>query len=553
MSAKVDQALAALRLGQPERAERLLANVLRKAPHDLEALILLSGARARQGRLDDAVALLRRAAKGNPDNAEAQYNLGIAWGELGSVDQSIACYRNALRIDPHHLQACGNLGATLLALKRWHDALSVLQEGSRHHAGNSALLGNMGVALKEMGCADAAIHAFRQAICLEPGEPYLRANLGLTLQQLGHLDEAIDSFRTAVSLDPQPHYRSLLALALYEKGEVEAAIRTTREAIALCPDDPDLHANLGMMLLASGRFAEGWAEREFRPGMRRPHPDRPWTDAPFWKGESLAGKAILVHAEQGLGDTLQFSRYLPLLTKMQAEVTFACQATLIPLVSSLGDDIRIVIKPPETERFDFQVALLSLPYRLGTDASNVPCDVPYLAVAPAAIESWRRRIHGRGLAVGISWQGNPEFVGDRERSIPLHEFAPLAEIPGVSLISLQRGAGVEQIGKVAFGHRIMAPLDPNDVGPNAATETAALVMNCGLVVTSCTMVAHLAGALARPVFVALRQVPDWRWLLAGDDSAWYPTARLFRQQSARDWSGVFGRIAAEISVRAAGA
>jgi tetratricopeptide (TPR) repeat protein len=551
IAGKLDQALAALQLGEQGRAERLLLNVLRSSPRRLEALVLLSRIRARQGRLDDAAALLQRAGQNRPDDADAQYNLGVAWGELDSHDHAIVCYRNALRADPHHLDASNNLAATLIAVSRWSEALPVLQDGLKHHPNDAALLGKIGVALKETGRVDEAIRIYHRAISIKPREASIHANLGLALQELGRLDEAIASFRRALSLGPETHTRSLLALALYENGQVDAAIETMRQATALCPQDPELHANLGMMLLAKGQFGEGWAEREYRAARQRPHTDRPWVEAPFWKGEALAGRSILVHAEQGLGDTLQFARYLPLLAARKAAVTFACQAALIPILRSLAGNIRIVARPHADERFDFQAALLSLPGRFGTGQSNVPNKVPYLAIEDAAVACWRERIKGRGLAVGISWQGNPEFVGDRERSIPLQEFAPLADISALRLISLQKGAGADQITKVPFASRIAAPLDPQDVGPEAIIDTAAVMMSCDLIVTSCTMTAHLAGALARPVLVALRHIPDWRWLLAGDESAWYPTARLFRQPRPRDWQDVFARIAAEVRARVA--
>jgi hypothetical protein len=325
------------------------------------------------------------------------------------------------------------------------------------------------------------------------------------------------------------------------------AIETLRTAIRVSPEREDIRGNLGMVLLLTGNLREGWAEYQFRSDLRRYQADRPAIAAPRWQGEPLAGKRILVYAEQGLGDTLQFVRYLPLVVELGAEVTFEVQPTLIPVLQSFADTVDIVARYDGTATFDYQSPLLSLPHWLGTTLATIPDKVPYLFVEEARIARWRERIGSHGLKVGIAWQGTPTFVGDRGRSIPLGMFAPLAAIPDVRLISLQKHPGAEQIVAVPFGSRIETPLNADDLAPDALLDTAAVMMNCDLIISSCTMIAHLAGALARPLYVALRRVPDWRWLMDRDDSPWYPTARLFRQQREGDWADVFARIGAAVA------
>lgn len=562
---RINEALAALQRGEDARAEQLLKKLLRKMPRHLDALIILGAVCGRQGRYSEAATLFERAVKNHPDNAEAHYNMGLAVGHLGFHDRALECYQRALAADPRHLNTHNNLAAELLASDRCEEALRHLKQALAYHPDDPQLLGKFGLALKETGCYDDAIAAFRRAIRIVPDDPVSHANLGLVLRHVGRLDEAIDCFRRAIALNPRPapHHHDL-GLTLYESGQSDAAIKCMRQAIALSAEplefraegvrqaialdaEPsEFRANLGVVLLAEGKFREGWAEREHRLPLRSPLSDRPWIDAPFWKGEPLAGKSILVHAEQGLGDSLQFVRYLPFLSEMGAAVTFTVQPVLIPLLKHLAGKITLVPTHDAGARFDFQALLLSLPHRFGTDLSNIPNTVPYIAVDGAKIAYWRERIGRWGFKVGISWQGNPKFIGDAGRSIALREFEPLSNMPGVRLISLQKNPGAGQIAAAPFGGRIETPLDPDDIRPEAMVDTAGVMMNCDLVISSCTMNAHLAGALARPLFVALRRVPDWRWLVKREDCPWYPTARLFRQEQEGDWASVCARIAAAV-------
>lgn len=515
-------------------------------PRHFDALIALGALRGERGRFADAATLFERAAKVFPDNADAHYNLGVSLTHLGSKERAIDCYRNALRAEPRHLNACSNLAAQLLVLDRPSEALRCVEQGLAHHPGNRHLLSKRGAALKELGRIDEAIQVFRQVVQSQPNDSLGHGNLGLALRAAGRLDEAIASLERAVSLDPTiAAHLSDLGVALSECGRLDDALKRLRRAVELDPKDAEFRENLGLTLLLKGDLEEGWTHYEYRHHLERHRSRRPAIDAPVWQGEPLAAKSILVYSEQGFGDTIQFVRYLPLLAATGAAVTLMVQPELIALLSDLSGSVAIVPTGKVLSGFDFLCALLSLPYAFGTTRSSIPADVPYLSVDKTLVGRWRQRIGDKGFKIGIAWQGNPSFVGDRGRSIPLHEFAPLAAIPGVRLIALQKGFGAEQVAAVDFRARIEV-LDE----PRTFADTAAVMMNLDLIVSSDTSVAHLAGALARRVFVALRHVPDWRWLFEGDDSPWYPTAQLFRQRTMGDWADVFARIATEVRAKA---
>jgi Flp pilus assembly protein TadD len=391
-ASNIEQAFAAMRLGQADRVVRLLERALREAPKNFEALTLLAGLRGQQGRFSDAAALFERAVAVRPDSAETQYNLGVALTHLGSRERAIACYRNALRSNPRHLDACNNLAAELLTLKRAEEALTVLQKGLLYHPANAVLINKLGVALKDTGAIDEAIAKMRQAVLLMPSNATIHANLGVALREASRFDEAVESLRRAVTITAhEADFHNNLALALHYNGQLDTAIESAERAVALKPERSDYRSNLGMMLLTRGDFHRGWGEYEHRDALVRPDPERSPCDAPFWKGEPIAGKRILVHAEQGLGDTLQFARYLPPLAEMQAQVTFAVQPALTCLLEALAEQIKIVARTSELPSFDFQIAVGSLPLRFGTELNSIPSAVPYVSVKTSAIAEARER------------------------------------------------------------------------------------------------------------------------------------------------------------------
>jgi len=318
-----------------------------------------------------------------------------------------------------------------------------------------------------------------------------------------------------------------------------------REALRLKPDYPDAHLNRALCWLQAGQFEQGWAEYEWRWRCRGVN--RPSFSQPPWSGEPLAGRTILVYAEQGLGDTFEFIRYAPLIKRRGGLVVFECQPQLMPLLSRCPGVDRLVPKGSQVPEFQAHSALLSLPWALRTTVTTVPSEVPYLYADPALVAQWRGELAPLGgYRIGINWQGNPQYKGDRHRSIPLDCFTPLAELPGVRLIGLQKGLGTEQLA--ASGERLgIVDLSGRlDEAAGAFMDSAAVLMNLDLFVTSDTAVAHLAGALGVPTWLALPWSADWRWMDLRPDSPWYPTMRLYRQAEPGNWQTVFRRMADEL-------
>ena len=267
---------------------------------------------------------------------------------------------------------------------------------------------------------------------------------------------------------------------------------------------------------------------------------------PTWRGEDLSGCRLLVFSEQGLGDVIQFARYLPLLAERNCKIAFLAPAKLARLLRLSIHAIEVVSKLSDVQGVDFQVALMSLPHQFNTEPSSIPNKVPYLKAEPKLEARWRARIGTRGFRIGIAWQGNPSTKIDEGRSVPLEEFVPLAGIPGIRLISLQKHVGLNQLACLPTDVKIETFGDDLDAGPDAFVDTAAVMNSLDLIITSDTSIAHLAGGLGRPTWVALKYVPDWRWLLDREDCPWYPTLRLFRQAERDDWRSVFSKIEREL-------
>jgi hypothetical protein len=367
-------------------------------------------------------------------------------------------------------------------------------------------------------------------------------------------DQALSDFVRAVTLNPnygEAHLNT--GHALRGLGRHPEALESYDRALTLMPDDAAVCWSKAVLTLGMGDFRTGWPLYEAR---LRLEPARQLHQRPLgrsrWSGDApLEGKTLFVYAEQGLGDTLQFCRYIPVLNAMGASVVFEVQPVLKPLLSSLAFRGSLIARGEPLLPFELYAPLLSLPLAVGTDLDTIPGGVPYLSVDPACVRLWGERLKSLpGLKVGINWHGNPEAEKRsalQARSFPLASAAPLASVPGVSLVSLQKGAGAEQRQQIDFGTRIAQLTDPLDMGAKElAQETAAILMNLDLLITADTALAHLAGALGVRVWVVLQAVPDWRWLMQGAASPWYPTLRLFRQRVPGDWPELFERVAAQL-------
>jgi hypothetical protein len=432
--------------------------------------------------------------------------------------------------------------------EREEDVVRRYREAIRQSPATPELYHGLGRALRAAGQLEEAVTALGTAISLRPDFAEVYDTLGSLGCDLGRWAEAIEFHAEAIRLNPQgPGFHTNLGIALYNSGELVAAEGCFRWAIGLNPEDVLAHFNLAAVLLLTGRLAEGWREYEWRRRLTGFPPVI--SSVSEWRGEKLEGKTILLYGEQGLGDTLQFARYAVLAASCGARVVLAVQPPLLGLLRSVPGVAQTVILG-EAVRADFHLPLLSAPLVFGTEVATIPAPIPYISAEPEAIRAWGERlVILDGLKVGLVWAGDPRPEDraanqvDRRRSLHLEQFAPLAAIAGVTLISLQKGAPAAQIKAQPDGFRIVDVMDEI----NDFSDTAALVANLDLVICVDTSVAHLVGAMGKPLWILSRFDGCWRWLRDRDDSPWYPTARLFRQKVQGDWTEVVGAVATALA------
>ena len=505
------------------------------------------------GRLDEAKASFDKAIALKPDSPEAFYNRGNTLRDLGRSEEALADYDQAIHLRPAYRDAYGNRGAVLHKLGRFDDAIANYDRANAFRT-DAITHYNRANALKSLRRHVEALAGFDRALALQPDYVDALNNRAALLLDLNRFQEALACYDRIVAIRPGEAIAWYnRAAALRDLKQLEAAIASYDRAIALQPVAVEAHRNRGLCHLLAGDLRRGWPDHEYRWLSREFAATRPAIATPNWGGDSLAGKSILVYAEQGLGDALQFCRYLPLLAEQAEHVTFLVSDRLLAILRGLSDKVELVGALDPRRTFDYKCALLTLPMIFGTELATIPSQVPYLAADPARIALWAERLPASGRKIGIAWQGEPGGRVDIGRSIPLRAFYPVSQLPGIKLISLQKKHGLDQLAALPPEMPVETLGEDFDEGPDAFADTAAVMQHLDLVITSDTSIAHLAGALGRPVFVALRHVPDWRWLLERSDSPWYPTMRLFRQKTAGDWDAVFSEIAAELCNTWAGA
>jgi hypothetical protein len=404
-------------------------------------------------------------------------------------------------------------------------------------------LNNLSVALQAQGDIECALDGLRRAIALKPEYADAHSNLGNALQEQGQLDGAVASYRQALQLKPA-HFDALnnLGNALRAQGKLVESVASYERALQVKPDNPQVRMSRALCWLQMGDFERGWAEYEWRLKCREF--SIPAFRQPLWDGSPLEGRLILLYADHGLGDSIQFIRYAPMVKARGGCVIVACQQPLARLLATCPGIDEVFAEGSLLPDFAFYAPLMSLPRILATSLSSVPAEVPYLAADRALVEQWRGELEpGGGFRIGIVWQGNPRYRRDHQRSFRLAQLEPLARVEGVRLLSLQKGAGTDQIAQL--GERFAV----SDLGSQFTDfmDTAAVMRNLDLVITSDSSIAHLAGALGVPIWVAIPVAADWRWLNEREDSPWYPTMRLFRQKRWGDWDEVFARMAGELA------
>ncbi len=476
------------------------------------------------------------AAAQRRDALLARANAAYLRGELADAER---LYREALALDPAHVDGLNNLGALCARTGRRDEAKALLAQVLARDPDHLDALNNLGALHAEGGQLDDAVGLIRRALAVRPDFAVGHNTLGIALRRQGRLDDAIDAFERAVSLDAAyADAHTNIGLAFRALGRMDDAVAAARRVVALRPASAEAHMNLATTLLSLGRFAEGWREYEWRWKLDMLPP--PPVVAPLWTPDAPPG-TVLLSAEQGYGDAIQFARYAPMVAARGHRVVLESREPVAGLLRSLSG-IEIVVRGQPVPRVERQIALLSLPGAFGTTLETIPAKVPYLTASAAAIARWRARVAGDRLAVGLAWRGNPSHIKDRTRSLDPARLKLLFALDRIRLISLQKAPRPGEPEALAGFGRFDDWTD--ELGDFA--DTAALISALDLVISVDTSVAHLAGALGRPVWIMVSETPDWRWLLGRDDSPWYPTARLFRQTRFDDWAGVIDRIAAAL-------
>lgn len=449
-----------------------------------------------------------------PDNARALRGLaqllgarGYALQERGELAGAIECYEEALALEPSLAQAHNNLGN----------------------------------AYKASGRAEEAVALYRSAIDADPALAEAHLNLGIALHEAGQLSEAARCYRLALELKPALAEASLnLGFLLEQEGDARGARQAYRSAIATRPDFAEAHFNHALQLLQAGEFEAGWEEYEWRLKLPELAPFWPYAGRPRWDGGPLGGRRILLYAEQGFGDAIQFVRYVPLVAAKGGHVVLSCQPKLVKLFGSVAGAAAMHDTGDPTPEFDVCCSLLSLPRLFRTTLATIPAAVPYLRPGEAAVSAWKARLAaaGPGLKVGLYWATESKNRITPLRSLELKTLAPLAGVPGIVFFSLQRGAAAAEAARPPQGMRLI------DAGAELRdfADDAALIANLDLVISINTATAHLAGALGKPVWTLVHFPPDWRWLAGRDDCPWYPTMRLFRRQRSQSWSDVVAQV-----------
>lgn len=525
--------------GNLEQAITYYQKVLYLNPNLAEVHNNLGNCFLAKNQLEDAIATYQKAIALNPKYPEAYYNLGNACKAKGDLAAAKIHYQKTISLKPNFPEVHNNLGLVLQEEGYIEAAISCYQEAIKLNPEYAEAHNNLGNAFEETKNLEKAISCYEKSLTLNSNYIDAYNNLGNVLLSLGKAEEAIACYQKALELNPnyvQAHYN--YANALKDLDRLEDAIAKLQYTLTLDPNFAEAHKNLGISLLIKGEFASGFAEYEWRWYTKEYRKIASFQ--PVWHGGDLQGKKILLLCEQGFGDNIHFIRYAPLIAQLGAHITLACYEELYRLFKTVSG-IEEIVTSGTTVEYDYCAPTISLPYLMGTTTETIPTNIPYLfpPKTSAIILESARNIY---LKIGIVWAGNPGHPNDRNRSCSLLNFLPLLDIPGIAFYSLQKGAKAQDLTALNLAGKIQ------DLGEkiNDFADTAAIIDQLDLVICVDTSVAHLAGAMGKPVWVLLSKVADWRWMLEREDNPWYPTLRLFRQTKLGDWHPVFQKVALEL-------
>lgn len=524
-----------LRLGETTAAIPLLSRAVQVRPDHVFSRFALGNALLRSGGLMAAVQAYRALLERDPDHGGAWTNLGIALRGLGDMGTALQAFKKALSVQPDLLAARSGVASIFLFRREFKAALAEAAEVLRQSPGHVEALMVAGTALQELKQFVEAEKALQHAALADPHNARARLNLANVLAEMDRYDEAIALCKAAISLEPSlEEAQANLVCLLTRANKPLEALAASDAVLRANPDDARLHWNRAVAALVAGEWELGWQEYVWR----KRHPDYAGAfrvlPGPVWQGGELTGKTLLVVAEQGLGDTIQFARYLPWLAAGGAQVILSCAATLLPLMRQLPG-VQAVDRDAELPEYDTWVDLLDLPGLMRARPNNIPNARGYLSPDKARVRAWRAALP-EGTKVGLVWAGNPQHANDQRRSVTLEALAPILAQTDICFVNLQVGRSDPALARRSNVFDAAPAL--KDFG-----ETAAVIANLDLVITVDTATAHCAAALGKPVWLMLPYTPDWRWMLGRDDTPWYASMRLFRQPSPGDWASVTQQIA----------
>jgi Flp pilus assembly protein TadD len=562
-------------LGLNDEAERVLRDGAQRHPAHADLCANLAGVLLIVGRKNEAVEMATRVLASHPDHVIARANRAAAHLELRQLEAAVQDAERALRSEPLHQKAWSTLVRSLEELGRFDEAQEHVARFQQAFPDDAEVALRAGSVLARREQPELAIPLLRKAVAARPDNAEALAILGTALIKTRDLVGAINALTAAAKLAPDnASIRNNLAVVSLLQQDTARAILMLRRALRADPDNPDLLTNLAFSYMRWGRFAKAKAYLQRSRSIAPDHPDVRWNDSllrllhgdfesgwdlyearrdkDFWRPRTLSGpeatgldairgKRLFLYAEQGLGDTIQFARYAELLAGHAGSVELEVQPQLVELLAGL-QGVRVIGFGSPLSDYDMHLPLMSAPRIMGTRLDTIPAGVSSVSADPVRVSKWAQHLGDHGFRIGISWQGNPHGSVDQGRSFPVRLFNEISGLEGVRLISLQKNSGLEQLAALPAGMTIETLGDGFDAGDQAFLDTAAVMMNLDLIITSDTSVAHVAGTLGRPVWIALKYAPDWRWLLQRTDSPWYSSARLFRQSKYGDWQGVFAAM-----------
>jgi tetratricopeptide (TPR) repeat protein len=534
--------------GQLEHAELKYRQVLKFDPRNADALQLIGVVAYQTGRYTSAIDLINEAININPHVASYYSNLGIVLKEINESDEAIINYNKAISLKPDYAEAYYNRGISQQELKQIESAITSYDMAIALKPDYADAYYNRGNALQILKKLEGAIENYDKAITINPYYAAAYSNRGVALEGLNKIDIAIENYDKAIELksDYAEAY-SNRGNALQELGRLDEAAASYDKALELKPDYAEANFNKSLLLLLSCNFGKGWESYEWRWYEKDIRKFKRDFSQPIWLGvEALLDKTILIHAEQGLGDTLQFCRYVKMVADLGAKVIFEVQKPLVKLLEDLPGVSTLIARGDPLPEFDYHCPLMSLPLAFKTELKSIPFAERYLKADPKRVDYWREYLKKDSFKIGIGWQGSQGTKIDIGRSFDLKLFQLIAEIRNVQLVSLQKGYGSEQLNNMPEGMQVTELGEQFDT-EGAFLDTAAVMMNLDLVITSDTALAHLAGALGVKTWVALKYVPDWRWMLGREDSPWYPSLTLYRQPKHGEWVPIFDQIKMDIT------